>query len=455
MLFYCTSGDMLKIFNFFLPAPHIARLPEQEVHTTYSKLRWQIFISVIICYPCFYLVRYNFAFAIPYLVQQGFSKTQLGMIFSLLPLAYGCSKLLMATVSDRSNPRYFMATGLILSIVLNFFFGTSLVLNSFALMSILMFVNGWVLGMGWPALVRVMVHWFSEYERGTKMSVLGTMQNIANGIIGPVTILGIFIFNSWHSIFYFPAMLASIAVIIILLFIKDTPQAEGLPPIEEYYNKYLGGKIDSLPTNEKELTTKEILFKYVLINKYLWYLSFANVFIYLVRHGVINWAPLYLKEIKGFTPAASSWACLLYEYTAIPGMIICGWLSDKFFCSRRAPVCIIYMLATSIAVMFYWLMPSGHQLYSSIALAIIGFFIYGPIRLIGIQALDLVPKKAAGTAAGLTGFFSSVGGAGIANVGMGWIADHLGWNAGFIALLFSCVLAILFLTLLWDAKAVK
>jgi len=446
---------MLKIFNFFLPTPHIVRLPQQKVHATYSKLRWQIFISVIICYPCFYLVRYNFAFAIPHLIQQGFSKTQLGMIFSLLPLAYGCSKLLMATVSDRSNPRYFMATGLVLSIAINFFFGTSLVLNSFVFMSILMFINGWVLGMGWPALVRVMVHWFSKYERGTKMAILGTMQNIANGIIGPVTILGVFIFNSWQSIFYFPAMLASVAVIIILLFIKDTPQAEGLPPIEEYYNKYLGGKIDCLPANEKELTTKEILFKYVLVNKYLWYLSFVNVFVYLVRHGVIIWAPLYLKEAKGFTPAASGWACLLYEYTAIPGMIIAAWLSDKFFCSRRIPVCIIYMLAASIAIVFYWLIPAGNQLYNSITLAIIGFFIYGPIRLISIQALDLVPKKAAGTASGLTGFFSSVGGTAIANVGMGWIVDHLGWNAGFIVLLFSCVLAVLFLTLLWDAKAVK
>lgn len=442
---------MLKIFNFFLPAPHIARLPQQAIYAKYSKLRWQVFIGVTVGYTSFYLVRNNFAFAMPYLAQQGYSKTQLGTIFSMLPLAYGFGKLFMATFSDRSNPRYFMAVGLVLSIVLNFFFGTSLVLANFVLMSILMFVNGWVLGMGWPALVRVMVHWFSEYERGTRMAILGTIQSVMNGIVGPVTILGIFVFNSWHSIFYFPAMLALVAVVIILLFVKDTPQAEGLPPIEEYYCKYLGGKIGCLPANEKELTTKEILFKYVLVSKYLWYLSFANLFVYLVRYGVINWAPLYLREVKGFTPIASSWAYLSYEYAAIPGTILCGWLSDKFFRSRRAPICIIYMLAVSIAVMLYWLTPAGNKLYDNIALATIGFFIYGPVTFIGIHALDFVPKKAAGTAVGLIGFFGSVGGTAIANVGIGWIADHLGWDAGFIMLLLSCVLAILFLALIWDA----
>ena len=33
------------------------------------------------------------------------------------------------------------------------------------------------------------------------------------------------------------------------------------------------------------------------------------------------------------------------------------------------------------------------------ALIAIGFLIYGPVMLIGVHALDLVPKKAAGTAA--------------------------------------------------------
>jgi len=114
---------MLKIFNFFHTTAHIARLPQQEIDAKYRKLRRQVFIGVIIGYLGYYLIRDNFALAMPYLLQHGFTKTQLGMIFSALPLAYSLSKPLMATISDRSNPRYFMVTGLILSTGLNFFLG--------------------------------------------------------------------------------------------------------------------------------------------------------------------------------------------------------------------------------------------------------------------------------------------------------------------------------------------
>ena len=323
---------MLKIFNSFHTTAHIARLPQQEIDAKYRKLRRQVFIGVIIGYLGYYLIRDNFALAMPYLLQQGFTKTQLGMIFSALPLAYSLSKLLMATISDRSNPRYFMVTGLILSTGLNFFWGTNLALNSFILMFILMLFNGLAQGMGWPALIRVMVHWFSKNERGTKMSIIGVTQNFSRGIIGPLTIFGIFIFNSWHSIFYFPAILASIAAVMVFLLVRDTPQSEGLPSIEEYNYKSLNCRNNPPDANfEKELTTKEILFNYIFVNKKLWYLSFANIFVYFVRYGIINWAPVYLREVKEFSLNTSSWAYFLYEYAAIPGVLLCGWLSDNFF----------------------------------------------------------------------------------------------------------------------------
>ena len=67
--------------------------------------------------------------------------------------------------------------------------------------------------------------------------------------------------------------------------------------------------------------------------------------------------------------------------------------------------------------------------------------------LIGVQALDLAPKKAAGTAAGLTGFFGYFFGTAIlANIAMGSIVQHLGWDWGFIMLLAACALAFLFIS---------
>jgi OPA family glycerol-3-phosphate transporter-like MFS transporter len=69
--------------------------------------------------------------------------------------------------------------------------------------------------------------------------------------------------------------------------------------------------------------------------------------------------------------------------------------------------------------------------------------------LIGVHALDLVPKKAAGTAAGLTGLFGYLGGALFANIAMGMIVDKWGWDGGFIILVAACILTMFFTALTW------
>ena len=84
----------------------------------------------------------------------------------------------------------------------------------------------------------------------------------------------------------------------------------------------------------------------------------------------------------------------------------------------------------------------------------IGFLIYGPVMLIGVQALDLAPKNAAGTAAGLTGFMGYVLGTAIlANSVLGYVAEHTGgWDMPFILLIAACVLAIFFMALTYKEE---
>ena len=105
-----------------------------------------------------------------------------------------------------------------------------------------------------------------------------------------------------------------------------------------------------------------------------------------------------------------------------------------------------------IFVIIYWQNPVGHPLIDNISLIAIGFLIYGPVMLIGVHALDLVPKKAAGTAAGFTGLFGYVGGAVTANIAMGYIVDSFGWTGGFSLLIFACIMSILLIALSWKVE---
>ncbi|MCB0460486.1 MAG: glycerol-3-phosphate transporter [Flavobacteriaceae bacterium] len=438
------------MISILKPQAHKQQLPEEKVDPTYKRLRWQVFAGIFIGYAGYYLVRKNFSLVMPDLIDIGYSKGQLGIIASAVSIAYGLSKFVMGGVSDRSNAQTFMSLGLLLSAMTILSLGTMPFLtSSVIIMFLVMFINGWFQGMGWPPSGRVMVHWFSAKERGTKMSVWNIAHNIGGGLIGPLAILGVAIFGDWQSKLYFPAMIAIVIAFIAYLLIRDTPQSCGLPNVEHYKNDY---PKDYNKSHEKEFSAKEIFFTYVFKNKFLWIIAIANVMVYLVRYGILDWAPTYLKEAKGFSMEETGWAYFAYEYAGIPGTLLCGWLSDKVFLGRRAPAIIIYMTLVMVAIIVYWQNPPGHLLVDNIALISIGFLIYGPVMLIGVQALDLVPKKAAGTAAGLTGLFGYLGGALFANVAVGFLVDFWGWNAAFILFVVACLLAILFTSFTWNTE---
>ena len=172
-----------------------------------------------------------------------------------------------------------------------------------------------------------------------------------------------------------------------------------------------------------------------------------------MRYGVVDWIPTYMQTAKNFSFQQSSTAWALFEWAAVPGTILCGWMSDKVFKSRRAPATILFMIPTLLGLIVYGLNRNGPLWIDIAALITIGFFIYGPIMLIGLQALDMVPKKAAGTAAGFTGFFGYVFGSAFAGTGVGWLADHWGWGGVIITMCICCVLTMVFSALTLQHRA--
>ena len=179
-----------------------------EVVSTYRRLRLQVFGGIFVGYAGYYLLRKNFSLAIPFLIEEGYTRAELGFALSGVSVAYGLSKLLMGSVSDRSNPRIFMALGLALSAAVMLVLGlTPFGLSSVAAMAVLLLLNGWFQGMGWPASGRTMVHWFSVGERGMKMAIWNLAHNVGGGLVGPLFLLGLAITGGdWRSVFYVTAL---------------------------------------------------------------------------------------------------------------------------------------------------------------------------------------------------------------------------------------------------------
>ncbi|HFT2493350.1 TPA: glycerol-3-phosphate transporter, partial [Providencia stuartii] len=434
------------------PAPHISRLPAEKIDPVYRRLRWQIFIGIFLGYAAYYLVRKNFALAIPALTEQGFTKGELGFALSGISFAYGISKFIMGSFSDRANPRYFLPAGLILAASVMLIMGfVPWATSGVWIMFGLLFICGWFQGMGWPPCGRTMVHWWSQKERGGIVSVWNCAHNVGGGIPALLFMLGMAWFNDWKAAFYMPAFAAIIVALIAFALMRDTPQSCGLPPIEEYKNDY---PTDYKASDEQELTAKEIFMKYVFPNKLLWMIAIANVFVYLLRYGILDWSPSYLQEAKHFNIKEFSWAYFLYEYAGIPGTLLCGWMSDKVFRGNRGATGVFFMLLVTIATIVFWLNPAGNPNVDMACMIIIGFLIYGPVMLIGLHALELAPKKAAGTAAGFTGLFGYLGGSALASIIIGYTVDTFGWNGGFAVMIGGSALAVvlLFIVMISESK---
>lgn len=446
---------LVKIINWFKPDAAIDRVSNDKVDKLYKLNRWRVLESTFIGYAIFYLVRNNLSTVAKDIEGAlGYDHNMIGNILALSAIAYGIGKFLNGSLSDRSNPRKFMAFGLLLTALINFAFGS---VQSYTLHLFLWTLNGFVQGMGWPPCGRSIGHWFSIKERGTVFAIWNVAHNIGGGLAGIIAAYATIYFAGWHAAFYVPGFIALIGSFYLFKRLRDTPQSIGLPPIEEYTNTYAEGEKDK-GLREIELSTKELFVNHILRNKYLWLFAIANLFVYIVRYSMLDWGPTYLREVKNATLGTGGVAILILEFGGIPSTILMGWLSDKVG-GRRGMVSLLCMIPIFFAFLVIYLNPPGNLWIDMTMLAVVGFFIYPPVMLLGVAALDLTSKKAVGTAAGFVGLFGYIGRT-IQAKGFGWMADHFGnlygkqtsWDIIILSILVSTVIAIILLAFTWKIK---
>jgi len=431
------------IRNFLLPGPaaHIARLPEPQIKKLYPKLRWQILESTFIGYATFYLVRNNLPVVSKEMGQAlHYSKGQIGDILAISVFVYGLGRFFMGSISDRSNPRYFMPIGLLLTAFCNFAFATA---SSYPMHLALWTLNGLAQSMGWAPCGRSISHWYSIRERGTVFAFWNLAQNVGGGLVGIIAAfcaaqLG------WRSAFYVPGILALLCALYLVLRLRDTPQSVGLPSIEEYHNDYpKGGSGDS----EKELGTRELFVHYILKNRYLWIFAGANFFAYVARYAMLDWGPTYLKEVKHASLGQGGIGTAVLESSAMLSTVLVGWLSDKLG-GRRGMICLLCMIPVFLAFIGIIYSPNN-KLWMDMALfGIIGFFVYPAVMLLGICSLDATSKKAVGTANGFISIFGSLGRM-AESKGIGTLVERYNWDVALYAIAISTFLGIILLAFTW------
>ncbi|CAD7561798.1 MULTISPECIES: phosphoglycerate transporter PgtP [Citrobacter] len=432
---------MLSIFK---AGPAANKVPAEKVQATYSRYRMQALLSVFLGYLAYYIVRNNFTLSTPYLKEHlDLSATQIGLLSSCMLIAYGISKGIMSSLADKASPKVFMACGLILCAIVNVGLGFS---TGFWIFAALVVFNGLFQGMGVGPSFITIANWFPRKERGRVGAFWNISHNVGGGIVAPIVGAAFAILGSehWQSASYIvPAGVAVLFAFIVLLLGKGSPRQEGLPALEQMMPEekvVLNTRhVVEAPEN---MSAFQIFCTYVLRNKNAWYVSLVDVFVYMVRFGMISWLPIYLLTEKHFSKEQMSVAFLFFEWAAIPSTLLAGWLTDKLFKGRRMPLAMICMALIFVCLIGYW--KSESLVMVTIFAAIVGCLIYVPQFLASVQTMEIVPSFAVGSAVGLRGFMSYIFGASLGTSLFGVMVDKMGWHGGFYLLMGGIVCCILF-----------
>ncbi|CAI2152384.1 phosphoglycerate transporter PgtP [Serratia fonticola] len=432
------------MFSLLKPSAAAKRVPPEQVQATYQRYRMQALLSVFLGYLAYYIVRNNFTLSTPYLKEHlDLSATQIGMLSSCMLIAYGISKGVMSSLADKANPKVFMACGLVLCAIVNVGLGFS---SAFWIFAALVVFNGLFQGMGVGPSFITIANWFPRRERGRVGAFWNISHNIGGGVVAPIVGVAFAVLGSehWQSASYIvPAGVAVLFALVVLWLGKGSPRSEGLPALEQMMPeetiRVKTGVQEQAPEN---MSAFQIFCTYVLRNKNAWYVSLVDVFVYMVRFGMISWLPIYLLTEKHFSKEQMSIAFLFFEWAAIPSTLLAGWLSDKLFKGRRMPLAMICMVMIFICLIGYW--KSDSLLMVTIFAAIVGCLIYVPQFLASVQTMEIVPSFAVGSAVGLRGFMSYIFGATLGTSLFGVMVDNMGWHGGFYLLMGGVVCCILF-----------
>lgn len=251
--------------------------------------------------------------------------------------------------------------------------------------------------------------------------------------------------GAWQWCFWLPAIIALLGAVGIFGFLRDTPKSVGLPELENT-------KTSLSDDSEDPAAYKKFVREKVYRNKLIWILAIADFFVYVVRFSVLDWGPKFLTEARDMSYAWAGWAVAIFEIFGIIGMLVAGWVTDRYFAGRAHRTCVFCMLGAAAFMALFYVMPNDvHPLILICILAMAGFCIYGPQALVGIAAANQATKRAAATANGLVGIFGYLS-VFVSGLGVGVLVDHFGWNYMFVGTIVIALIGMLIFMLMWGAK---
>jgi OPA family glycerol-3-phosphate transporter-like MFS transporter len=416
-------------------------------------LNW---VPLGVTYALLYMGRYNLTVAKNALGGL-MTKSDFGVIFGWGTVVYAFAFILNGPLTDKIGGRKAMliaATGAaIMNAAMGLFVYLQPEVNLVLAFSILYAMNMYFQSFGAVSIVKVNSGWFHVRERGVFGGIFGILISLGIFLAFQVGQLivdllhttpagdGTSVVSAPYWVFWIPSLLLALFVFIIYFMVRDRPGEAGLANFDP--GDASSGESDApdpLPVILRKILTNPIVLTIAAI-------EFCTG---VLRQGIMHWYIIYGKEM-GYAHdflVTKNWGLMLFIAGATGGMSA-GWLSDKVFGSRRAPVAgLLYALMfVCVAVMVFSL---HNPWVLGACVVLISYCVIGTHGVLsGTATMDFGGRKNAGTAVGLIDGMVYLG-TGLQSLSLGFLTEK-SWSYWPVFLLPFAAIGFLLARRIWHA----
>lgn len=416
---------------------------DKPVHSSAFRLRrFANWFPLGLTYATFYMGRYNFNVVKGDMGQMfDLNKAQMGLIATAGFWTYALSVIFNGPLADRLGGRRAILIGAVgaasLNLIIGLLFLSGAMTKILVSMSLLYAVNMYFQSFGALSVVKVNSAWFHVRERGVFGGIFGMM--ISSGYFLAVTIGGwILAHFSWYYIFIIPSFCIFAMFLVDLFLVKDRPSQCG-------HSDFHTGDASSGDETPIDLA---YLVKRVFTNPVIVTLALAEFCTGFVRQGVMLYFTEYFQEVHAIPKISPLywWGGFAVTLGGIAGGLICGYMSDRLFQSRRPPVAFIFYMGQIVFLLALGFLPGQLAvLQDNPGAATVGAYTVGQIlavvllgltcmvifgvhgMLSGTASMDFGGRKAAATTAGMLDGIQYVA-SGFTGFGLGAVLDRWGWD---------------------------
>ena len=389
-----------------------------------SQATFLIFLCWLV-YTASYLGKVNYSANITQIIDfYGVTKAQAGIVPTFFFFAYGAGQVFNGLFCKKYNVKWMIFISLIVSATINLIIAVG---SDFSVMKWLWMINGFVLSILWPTLIRLLSESLPQKKLSTSSVIMGT--TVALGTLIIYGLSSIFaIFDKFKLAFYVAGVTVIAVAVVWMLFYN---KAENGAKKEKDQESQTQSGEEVVSKQDAGYKQRKVLFASIYI------LCFCAVIVNLIKDGLTTWVPSILKEEFSMSDSLSIFLTLFLPVLAVFGNAFAVKIHSKIPDYINHCVAVFSVIAVFIGIII-----------GSLTFELVGFMLIGLVAanflvsslnslITSVFPLFMRGHVNSGLIAGILNGCCYVGSA-ASSYGLGAIADKFGWDSVFWVLLAFC-----------------